>query len=212
MNIRCEQIDDLLLEGDPLSLETAAKHAEHCPGCMQTLTDWNEISDTAASMKTAWENDLLWPRIERAIKQETKRNSTIDSTWQMWRVAAVVLLTFGIAASAWFVTRSKARDFDEAILRSTAMDEVERAEQAHIAAIGQLERVAEKKLDNDASPLMVSYKEKLLLLDDAIAQCETQIEHNRQNAHLRKQLLAMYTEKQATLQDVLQEGTNAQNQ
>jgi hypothetical protein len=208
MTIRCEQIDDLLLEGDPLALETAAQHARNCPACMETLTAWNEISETAASMKTTWENDLLWPRIERAIKQETKRSSP----WQMWRVAAVVLLTFGIAASAWFVSRSKARDYDEAILRSSAMDEVERAENAHIAAIEQLERVAEKKLDEAETPLMASYREKLLLLDDAIAQCETQIEQNRQNAHLRKQLLAMYSEKQQTLQGVVREGTNAQAQ
>ena len=58
---------------------------------------------------------------------------------------------------------------------------------------------------------MVSYKEKLMLLDDAIAECEANIDNNRQNAHLRKQLLAMYSEKQQTLEDVLREDSNVSN-
>ena len=45
-------------------------------------------------------------------------------------------------------------------------------------------------------------------LDDAIAECQSNIDRNRQNAHLRKQLLAMYSEKQQTLEDVLREDTN----
>ncbi|HEX2062005.1 MAG TPA: hypothetical protein VHK90_14785, partial [Thermoanaerobaculia bacterium] len=88
-------------------------------------------------------------------------------------------------------------------------DDVERAERAHVVAIGRLEHLAEAKLDEAESPLMISYKEKLMLLDDAIAECETLIEQNRQNAHLRRQLLAMYSEKQQTLQDVLREDSHA---
>jgi len=41
------------------------------------------------------------------------------------------------------------------------------------------------------------------LLDDAIAECQTAIDHNRNNAHLRKQLLAIYSEKQQTLREVM---------
>ena len=55
---------------------------------------------------------------------------------------------------------------------------------------------------------MVSYKEKLMMLDDAIAECQTAIDKNRQNAYLRTQLLTMYSEKQRTLQDVLREEKN----
>jgi hypothetical protein len=51
-----------------------------------------------------------------------------------------------------------------------------------------------------------------MLLDDAIAECETVIQKNRNNAHLRKQLLTMYSEKQRTLQDVLREESHASNQ
>lgn len=208
MNVKCEQIDDLLLDGGRFSLETAAAHAAECPKCMETLTAWNEISETAASLKTTWQNDLLWPRIDRALREEKRK----AAQWQLWRIAAVVLLTFGLAGSIWFVSRSNKRDFDEAILRTSALDEVRRAENAHLAAIKQLERVAESKLETSSAPIMVSYKEKLILLDDAIAECETQIERNRGNAHLRKQLLTMYSEKQRTLEDVLREGTHVSNQ
>ncbi len=47
-----------------------------------------------------------------------------------------------------------------------------------------------------------------MLLDEAIAECQSNIDQNRQNAHLRKQLLSMYSDKQQTLQDVLREDSH----
>jgi len=111
-----------------------------------------------------------------------------------------------------FRARNEQKKFDEAILRNQALINVESAEQAHVAAIAQLEKIAEPKLEETNSPLMVSYKEKLVLLDDAIAECQSNIQRNRQNAHLRKQLLAIYNEKHQTLRDVLREEPNVPNQ
>ena len=51
-----------------------------------------------------------------------------------------------------------------------------------------------------------------MLLDDAIAECQAGIDQNRNNAHLRKQLLAVYSEKQRTLQDVLREDNRVSHQ
>jgi hypothetical protein len=56
---------------------------------------------------------------------------------------------------------------------------------------------------------MMSYREKLLLLDSAIAECRAQIERNRFNARLRQELLSLYQEKQRTLQQVMKEDTHA---
>jgi hypothetical protein len=210
MNITCNQLDDLLLEGDSLSVEAAARHAQSCDACMQKLASWNEISATARELHASWNNDLLWPRIEKAIRNE--RHSTRTRVWQ---IAAALLLFAALAATAWVAHRRMraANEFDEAILKVSAVDEVERAEKAHIAAINHLESLASAKLDQPSTPLMVSYKEKLLMLDDAIAQCQTAIDRNRQNAYLRTQLLTMYSEKQRTLQDVLREENNhASNQ
>jgi hypothetical protein len=209
MNITCNQLDDLLLEGDRFSLEVAGRHAQSCDACMQKLASWNEISATARELHASWNNDLLWPRIEKAIREERRGRGT-----RVWQIAAAVLLFAALAATAWVAhRRMRANEFDEAILKASAVDEVERAEKAHIAAINHLESLASAKLDQPATPLMVSYKEKLLMLDDAIAQCQTAIDRNRQNAYLRTQLLTMYSEKQRTLQDVLREENNhASNQ
>ena len=122
------------------------------------------------------------------------------------QVAAALAIFAGIAAITWSTIR--VRQFDYVILRDAALNEVEAAEQQHVAAIDHLEKLAEPKLETPETPLMVSYKEKLMLLDDAIAECQTNIQRNRNNAHLRKQLLAIYSEKQRTLQDVLREETH----
>jgi hypothetical protein len=206
MNITCNQLDDLLFDASDLAMATAAKHAAGCAACREKLDEWSEISTVAASMQTTWRNDMLWPRIERSLRDE-RRNSVRSWTRQM---AAAVLMTIALGATAWFAlsARNGEAKFDQSIIRMSALDDVERAEQSHVKAIEQLEKVAEPKLEDASSPLMVSYKEKLMLLDDAIAECETNIEQNRQNAHLRKQLLAMYSQKQQTLRDVLREDAN----
>lgn len=204
--MNCAQLDDLLFDGSPLAMETAARHAEHCDACAEKLAAWNEISDTARSLHTTWQSDLLWPRIERSLRHERRSPSR-----RLWQIAASVILVVALGATMFYALRVQTRDaaFDRDILRVSALDEVERAERAHTNAIRALEKVAEPKLDAAETPLMVSYKEKLMLLDDAIAECETLIERNRQNAHLRSQLLAMYSEKQQTLQDVLREDSHA---
>ena len=201
--ITCTQLDDLLFDGSELAMQTAARHAAECEACAERLADWNDISGTAGSMQTTWTNETLWPRIERALRAETKARP--QRVWM--RVAAAVLVVVSLAATMMYALRVQTRDaaFDQDILRLSAMDEVERAERAHVDAIRRLEKVAEAKLEDEPTPLMISYKEKLMLLDDAIAECQANIDRNRQNAHLREQLLAMYTEKQQTLKDVVRE-------
>ena len=205
-SITCTHLDDLLFDGSPLAMETAARHAAGCAACAEALASWNEISATARSLRTTWENDMLWPRIERSLRAEQKR----PPSRRLWQYAAAILLTAGLGATAFQTVRVQTHDaaFDETILRISALDEVERAERAHISAIEALEDVAESRLDDAKTPLMIAYKEKLMLLDDAIEECQANIDRNRQNAHLRRQLLAMYSEKQQTLQDVLREDPN----
>lgn len=202
MTIKCSEIDNLLFEGDAQSLALAAEHAQTCDACMQTLATWNEISGVAQSMQTTWQSDTLWPRIARAIERDKRRH------WQtLWQVAAAFVLLAVIGAVAFRVQHRN--EYDKRILAIEAADEADRAQRQYIAAIDHMEKAAEEKLDNASTPLMVSYKEKLMLLDDAIAECQTNIERNRNNAYVRKQLLAIYSEKQKTLQDVLREEPHA---
>jgi hypothetical protein len=205
MNTTCKELDDLLFDASPLAMETAARHAAECLPCSDKLASWNDLTATAQTMSATWENDFLWPRIERSLRNERRKPSR-----RLWQAAAAAVLTLTLGGTMFYALRVRTHEaaFDRDILRLTALDEVERAEEAHLRAIARLERLAEPKLDVAGSPLLVSYKEKLMLLDDAIAECEATIEHNRQNAHLRKQLLAMYSDKQQTLRDVLREDSD----
>ena len=211
MNITCSNLDELLLDATPESMQLAAQHAAGCPACAEMLESWNDISTTARSLQTTWQSDLLWPRIERRLVEDRRSRlsgqARLPVLHYVRRVAAAVVLTAGLGGTMWYSLREQAHEaaFDQRIMQSSAIDEVEKAENAHVAAITRLEQLAENKLDEPQTPLMVSYKEKIMLLDEAIAECETAIDRNQQNAHLRKQLLAMYTDKQQTLQDVLRE-------
>jgi len=75
MTILCNNFDNLLLEGDAFSMRVAAEHAAECEACAEKLAAWKEISDTARGMHMRWENEMLWPRIERALKAEKQRSS-----------------------------------------------------------------------------------------------------------------------------------------
>ncbi len=208
MNITCSQLDDLLFDASPLAMETAARHAKECAACAETLAAWNEITDVAHSLRgESFPSDLLWPRIERALRKERSA-----ARW-LKQLAAAAVLTIALGSTLFYALRVQTHEaaFDGDILRLAALDEVERAERDHVNAIKRLERLAEAKLEEPESPLLVSYKEKLMLLDDAIAECRANIDQNRQNAHLREQLLAMYSDKQQTLEDVLREESHVAN-
>jgi hypothetical protein len=208
MTIQCSEFDTLLLEGDPYSMEIATQHAQSCQACAETLMSWNDITATARQLHTTWPNDMLWPRIQRALRQEQRGSSA-----RLWQIAAAIVLLVGAGALVWTAHRQTQRqEFENVIMRTVAVDQVEKAEQAHLQAIDHLEKIAQPKLDDASTSLMVSYREKLMLLDDAIKECQTNIERNRQNAHLRRQLLTIYSEKQRTLQDVLREDNHASNQ
>jgi len=207
MIISCDNFDDILMEGDALSMQAASRHTAGCQACAAKLASWNEISNVARGMHTTWQNDMLWPRIERSIRAE-KRHA--QSKW--WQIAAAVVMLAALGVFAWKANEKVRNDqFNQRILQASALDAVEKAEKAHLAAIDQLEKSAQPKLDDASTPLLVSYKEKLMLLDDAIAECQANIDRNRENAHLRKQLLAIYSEKQRTLQQVLREGNHVSN-
>jgi hypothetical protein len=95
-------------------------------------------------------------------------------------------------------------DDTQALLKDSTVNEVERAEAAYERAIDKLDAKARPQLENSSAPLMANYREKLLVLDSAIADLKSQAGMNPANGHLRRQLLAMYREKQDTLEQVLE--------
>ena len=90
------------------------------------------------------------------------------------------------------------------LLRNNALAEVERTQSDYMHAIDKLAADAKPQLDNPGTPLLANYREKLQVLDSAIDDLRAQAGQNPSNAHLRYQLLAMYQEKQRTLEEVLE--------
>jgi hypothetical protein len=90
------------------------------------------------------------------------------------------------------------------LLTDQAVDEVESAERQYVAAIERLSKLAGPQVARASSPLARSYRERLALLDATIAELQAGIDGNRLNSHLRRELMAMYREKQQTLRDLMQ--------
>lgn len=183
-----------------------------------------EISAAARSMKKSWSSPELWPRIRHAIAVESQKRPSagervgfledlIGSFTANWRPALAGLVLFGLATAGLFVFRgSGGRDpytdrFAKRppLLTEQAADDVDRAEAAYVASIEKLSQLAGPRLEGATAAVLVNYREKLALLDGAIAELKSNIDQNRFNTHLREELLAMYKEKQRTLQDILQE-------
>ena len=124
-----------------------------------------------------------------------------------WQTAAAALLLIALTTSAaWFLRNPKTPPVEQnqTLLNDRAVNDVERAEAAYEQAIDKLDAQARPQLQNSSAPLMANYREKLLVLDSAIADLKSQASINPANGHVRRELLAMYHEKQDTLEQVLE--------
>src|SRR5262249_25472208 len=167
----------------------------------------------ASEMHEEWDSPALWPRIERALAAQSTsaKSSWWDNllSWNLtslrWQTAAAVPLLFLLLASAsWVVMKPDRIPSNQTLLSYRTVRQVEKAEAAYEQAIDELDREARPQLEKASTPLIASYREKLQVLDSAIADLKSQAGINPANGHLRRQLLAMYQEKQDTLEEVLE--------
>jgi len=220
MKLECKDLDRALREGVPELVEALELHAGSCPSCRAALDRWSELSKAAGALRRDWDCPELWPRIHDALAHESQRprRGKLTARGSMWMArsswrelaaaGAVVVLVISIG---WVLIRNfrppsapaPDPDAEKRLLTERALREIETSESAYIQSIEKLSRLAEPKIENGASPIMVSYREKLSIIDGAIAECRAGIEHNRFNAHMRMELLSMYQEKQRTLEDVM---------
>lgn len=219
MKAHCRNLDEALRTEDANLLAAMEAHAEDCVACRRELSEWRELRFGGASLKKAWDSPGLWPRIHQALAQESQRpvSSAVPAqapSGLRWLPAAAMIALFGIAtAGLWVFRNSGGREpltsswqaTRAPLLTDQAVDEVEAAETTYVASIQKLSRLAEPRLADTASPLIVNYREKLDLLDTAIADLKSSIDQNRYNTHLRKELIAVYQEKQRTLQNLMKE-------
>ena len=215
INIVCKDRERILRQQDPGQLEALRHHAESCAECAEELRWWDEISAAAPLLRRNWGSPYLWPRIAGALVEESERRRAwaLPRLWNAfrphWQPALVALALLLVTASgAWLVLHRPTTltpETQRRLLTEQAVRDAEKSEEAYSAAIEKLAKLAAPKVENPTTPLMASYREKLLLLDDAIAECRAQAKQNPGNPQLRQELLSMYQEKERTLQEVAQE-------
>lgn len=217
MNITCKDRDRIFEDGTPSEWAALEAHSAACSECTEELRSWKALSVAAQELRDYSDSRALWPRIERALAESAaagKRGrarwgwlslgSGISLGWQIAAAAACVLLL--TISTAWVYRDRKppVGAIDQSLLKSPALAEVERAQTAYEQAINKLAAEAKPQLENPTTALQANYREKLLVLDSAIEDLRAQAGLNPSNAHLRQQLLAMYQEKEQTLEEVLE--------
>ena len=216
MNVNCKDRERIFEGGTAAEWAALEAHAASCAECAEEVRAWKSLSVAAHEMRDYAPSPALWPRIARALEEEAGRKTErrerkswfsflpgFSLGWQTALAgAAVLVLTISLG---WMVLRPKPpRDNDKSLLQSSALKEVESAERVYEKAIDKLAVEAKPELETPATPLLASYQEKLLVLDSAIDDLRAQAGMNPSNAQLRYQLLAMYQEKQRTLEEVLE--------
>jgi hypothetical protein len=214
MNVTCNDRDRIFEDGTPGEWAALEAHAASCRACAEELRAWKSLSVTAQEMRDYTETPAFWPRIERALTEEAARKSQrkgwpsflpgISLGWQTAVAGAFVLVLTISSGWIYFHPPGRTPASDPSLLKSAALEGVEKAEVAYVQAIDKLAAETKPQLENPATPLLANYHEKLVVLDSAIADLRAQAGLNPSNAQLRHQLLAMYQEKQHTLEEVLE--------
>jgi anti-sigma factor RsiW len=233
MDVSCRDRERIFEDGSAEEWLALEAHARICSECAEEVRAWRAISAAASelradSQKAERESAALWTRISGALAERAAETAASKRRWNWLKVwsgvtvgwqaalagACVLMLT--VAAGWYYVAQHSNSTPNTAIerpdkvqgagplLKNSALAEVERTQNAYEQAIEKLAAEAKPQLDNPATPLLASYREKLQVLDSAIDDLRMQAGMNPSNAHLRHELLAMYQEKQETLEEVLE--------
>ncbi len=211
----CRQFDKALARGQE-AVAALEIHAASCGDCRERLRLWKEISQAAPALRKDWESPDLFPRIARALAAAPPQGTraALPRRRVSWIPAAAAAALFVLSMIGLSVFKpgesgrepiSNLRVSREPLMTEQTLNEVESAEAKYLQSIEKLSRLARPRLDSPGTALLAAYKEKLELLDSAIAETRDQIQQNRFNTHLRRELLAMYQEKQRTLQNLMKE-------
>jgi len=213
MNIACQDRERIFLDGSAEEWSALEQHAVGCAVCAEEIRAWRSLSVAAEDLRDYSQSPTLWSRIESSLQEQQQRKAEFWAKlgpwggallgWQAALAGALVLLL--ALSGAYVFTHHSAEDMASSkLLKNSTLAEVERTERDYMKAIDKLAADAKPQLDSPATPLLASYREKLVVLDSAIDELRAQAQQNPSNAHLRYQLLAMYQEKQQTLQGVLE--------
>ena len=221
MKVECKDLERVLREQEPAELAALESHAKECAACRAEMEEWNELAVAARTLQRREETPRLWANIRAQLQAEQRAELERSALWRFpwlwhqyaahWQMAAATVALLALTVtSAWMLTQRTAPGpvtpgAERRLLTDKTLKETETAEAAYVQSIEKLAALAQPKLANANTPLLANYREKLLVLDAAIADCRRQAEGNKYNAHLRRELTTMYQEKQRTLEEVLRE-------
>jgi hypothetical protein len=202
MIFQCGDLERALRTPD--LMPDARAHAERCDECRMQLSLWTEISRAAPALHQEWESPDLWPQIRVALASEPRKAARGIRRFQwMLAIAATIVLAVLLSMPRRSAPRPKtaAAGTNRELLTDAALVEVQQAEAAYARSIANLAAVAQPQLERSSSPLAAAYREKLIMLDSAIAELKSTAAQNPYNAHLRTELASLYGEKHKTLQE-----------
>jgi hypothetical protein len=220
----CRRLDAALASSDEAAIASSRAHADSCARCRERLRAFDEISAAAPALKKTWESPDHWTKIREALVRESFAPAGAPESverrapaWPAWLPIAAIATLFLVSFIGLQVFRPSLGDRQifgvralpkDPLLTDVALQDVERSEAEYIRSIDNLSKLAQPRLRTADTPLLVSYRERLQLLDGAISELNGQIQQNRYNTHLRRQLLGVYAEKQQTLRDVMKGATS----
>lgn len=217
MSFTCNDLEEALRasEWGPEAPEApqATSHAQTCEYCRERIELWSAISDVAPQLREEWESPSLWPQIQGKLEATPKRGRSRATSLRagQWALATAATVVFAAVLLHTLPTQQiqvEPPPPDATFLTAESLREVQQAEQAYVRAIEKLSATAGTTLQEASTPLAQAYREKLLLLDSAIADLKAGVEANRYDVYVQTQLASLYREKQKTLEEWLK---NAQN-
>jgi len=211
MKFECGDLERALANSD--LFPEAREHLKTCAVCRREYRLWNEISSVGRELHEEWDTPALWPSIRQAIEAERNPERIWWKQWKTWAAAAALAIAIVVPVGLWrhsVATTPPARtpaatmqtptpDF----LTEQALREVEKSEAAYRQSIAKLSQLAAPKLSAPSSPEVANEKERLALLDSAIAETRASVTSNRFNIRLQTALADLYRQKQETLRDLL---------
>jgi hypothetical protein len=200
MSFRCSDLDQALR--DPELPLDAKVHAQTCEPCRKQIELWLAISQVAPELHEEWETPGLWPRIQSRLEATPGRDVSAAKWRYAMAAAAALLISVGVY-SFWPAPQASHPDHG-AFLTAQTLRDVQKAEAAYLQEIEKLSAAAGLTLQESPTPLAAMYREKLRLLDSAIADLKAGVDANRYNAYLQMQLASLYQEKQKTLEKWLE--------
>ena len=198
MILQCSDLERALRT--PELMPDMRAHAETCVSCAAELYLWEEISRVAPQLREEWESPFLWHRIQATLAAEPGPRRRVP-VWRWALALGAACAVVVMAAMMMHPGNGGAQAHD--LLTEKALSEVQQAESAYAKSIGKLAELASRDIQQSSSPLASAYREKLTLLDAAIAEARATVEQNRYNTYLRAELASLYQEKQKTLEEWL---------